>query len=196
MSLENKINSMEGWCTGFKANIISNLTKKIQDNNGSCTAIEIGVFGGRSLLALGYQLNQPSHVFGVDPYSAQESVNHQIEQANINYWSHVDYNKIKNGAFNGIREKQDVISMLVMTSAQASKLFADGLFDVIHLDGNHSEETSCMDVELWFSKLKKGGYWIMDDANWETTQRAINLLKEKGLVEIENYKEWSIYIKQ
>ena len=86
--------------------------------------------------------------------------------------------------------------MLVMTSAQASKLFTDGLFDVIHLDGNHSEETSCMDVELWFSKLKKGGYWIMDDANWETTQKAINLLKEKGLVEIENYKEWSIYIKQ
>ena len=196
MSLENKINSMEGWCTGFKANIISNLTKKIQDNNGSCTAVEIGVFGGRSLLALGYQLNQPSHVFGVDPYSAQESLNHQVEQANINYWSKIDYDKIKNGAFNGIREKQDVISMLVMTSAQASKLFADELFDVIHLDGNHSEETSCMDVELWFSKLKKGGYWIMDDTHWETTQRAINLLKEKGLVEIENYKEWSIYIKQ
>ena len=195
MSLENKINAMEGWCTGFKANIISNLTKKIQDMNGSCTAIEIGVFGGRSLLALGYQLNQPSHVFGVDPYSAQESVMHQKEEANKNYWSKIDYDKIKNGAFNGIREKQDVISMLVMTSIQASKLFTNELFDVIHLDGNHSEETSCMDVELWFNKLKKGGYWIMDDTNWKTTQRAINLLKEKGLVEIENYKEWAVYRK-
>lgn len=201
MSLENKINSLEGWCSIEKATILSNLTKQIENENGVCTGLEIGVYGARSLVALGWELHQPSHIFGIDPYSSQASTEYEINTINRDWWSNIDYNKIKNGAFDGIKDKRDVISILVMKSNEANKLFNDNLFDVIHQDGNHSDEIACMEVDMWHNKVKKGGYWIMDDIDWNVsmnnlqTVQAYSKLLEKGFIEIGNYKKWAIFRK-
>ena len=193
--LETKVAALEGWCDSLKANIIAELTREVEKENGKCMAIEIGVYGGRSLLALGWYLNPPSHVFGVDPYSVDASLESEKEEENIDWWKELDHEKIKRGAFEGIREKQDVISLLVMKSREACELFDDCCFDVIHQDGNHSEEVSCEEVEMWCDKLKEGGWWIMDDVDWKSTLKAQELLVSKGFVEIENHRSWSIYQK-
>jgi hypothetical protein len=194
-SLEKKITSLEGWCDVKKAKILSELTSKIERTNGKCTALEIGVYGARSLVALGWHLKAPSHVFGVDPYSVKASLEGEQDKSNIEWWSKLDHQKIKQGAFDAIREKQDVISLLVMKSDEASKLFANYSFDVIHQDGNHSEEISCNEVHTWCDKLKVGGWWIMDDVNWLSTTSAQSLLASKGFLEIDHYGNWAIYQK-
>jgi Methyltransferase domain len=48
-------------------------------------------------------------------------------------------------------------------SADAAAKFADGLFDWIYIDGNHSYEFVKQDLELYWPKLKPGGYIVCDD---------------------------------
>jgi hypothetical protein len=193
--LEKKVASLEGWCDYSKATILSELTRDVEKEKGKCMALEIGVYGGRSLVALGWELKAPSHVFGVDPYTVEASLESEKEKANIDWWKQLDHDKIKRGAFEGIREKQDVISLLVMKSREACELFGNYCFDVIHQDGNHSEEISCQEVEMWCSKLKVGGWWIMDDVNWGSTARAQQLLTTKGFIQTEHHGGWAIYQK-
>ena len=75
---------------------------------------------------------------------------------------------------------------------------------MLHQDGNHSEEMSCLDIELWSNKIKKKGYWLMDDTNWPTTQKAQKLIITKGFIEIDvdngfgkiEGREWKLYQKK
>jgi hypothetical protein len=193
--LEEKVASLEGWCDLSKANIIAELTREVELEHGKCLALEIGVYGARSLVALGWYLKAPSHVFGVDPYTVEASLESEQVKENREWWANLDHEKIKQGAFEGIREKQDVISLLVMKSKEACELFDDCCFDVIHQDGNHSEEISCQEVEMWTDKLRDGGWWIMDDVNWKSTGKAQELLVTKGFVEIEHHGTWALYQK-
>jgi hypothetical protein len=82
-----------------------------------------------------------------------------------------------------------------MKSREACELFDEACFDVIHQDGNHSEAVSCEEVEMWCDKLVDGGWWIMDDVNWESTTKAQHLLVSKGFVEIEHHGGWAVYQK-
>jgi len=63
-----------------------------------------------------------------------------------------------------------------MTSAEYSNII-DFEIDILHIDGNHEEISSCRDVELYVPKLKTGGYLWFDDANWKETKKAINLIE-------------------
>jgi SAM-dependent methyltransferase len=48
-------------------------------------------------------------------------------------------------------------------SVAAAEEFADGHFDWVYIDGNHSYEFVRQDLELYFRKLKPGGFMICDD---------------------------------
>jgi hypothetical protein len=41
--------------------------------------------------------------------------------------------------------------------------FPDGFFDWVYIDGNHSYEAVRQDLELYWGKLKPGGYIVCDD---------------------------------
>ncbi len=47
---------------------------------------------------------------------------------------------------------------------------------MLHIDGNHSEEVSCADVNLWLPLVVKGGHIWMDDIHWESTKKAQAIL--------------------
>jgi len=48
-------------------------------------------------------------------------------------------------------------------SSDAVSAFPDGYFDWIYIDGNHLYEFVKLDLELWYSKVKRGGYLTGDD---------------------------------
>ena len=50
--------------------------------------------------------------------------------------------------------------------------------DILHIDGNHSEEASFFDIVTYYPKVKSGGYIWFDDKNWATTKKAIDYLYE------------------
>ena len=102
------------------------------------------------------------------------------EENSINWWQNLDYTKIYNGCINSIvnNNLEDFVKIHRLTSLEYSTKI-DFEIDILHIDGNHEEESSCRDVELYLPKVKKGGYIWFDDANWYQTQKAISLIENK-----------------
>ena len=64
-----------------------------------------------------------------------------------------------------------------MSSWDASRFLPD--MDMVHIDANHAEWPSTSDVVNWLPKLKVGGYIVMDDVNWESTQTALKFVLKR-----------------
>lgn len=55
-------------------------------------------------------------------------------------------------------------------SDRAVKDFPDNYFDWIYIDGNHYYDFVKRDLELYFPKIKKGGYITGDDYFWSPSE--------------------------
>lgn len=176
------IPGLPGWCWPAKSRRLADL---VADRHAR-TVVEIGVFGGRSLLALGVGARRvAATVTGVDPYVQSASLEGANAPENDEWWKDrsaggsVDYEAV----FKAAREAAALVSGVRVVRAKSLDLVATygaGTVDVIHIDGNHSEETSCADVHAWLPKMSLGGIIVMDDIRWETTAKAQRMLVEAG----------------
>lgn len=202
MNLNSIVNSLEGWCSEEKANVLFNLTMK----SDSQVSLELGVFGGRSLIpiALAHQTKGSGFVLGIDAWNKQASVEGSgaykegmSPKENDEWWSKVDYHKIYSGCIDAI-EKHDLsqyCGTVKMRTLDVGILIRDNSIDLLHQDSNHSEEISCAEVEMYHSKVRSGGYWISDDTDWATTQKAQELLQDKGFDLIADYTSYKVFQK-
>lgn len=178
MKYINIINSLDGWCSPQKCTKLYDLIVKTRPTN----LVEIGVFGGKSLLSQAFALKDNNHgiIHGIDSWKANDCINGMQQEAAINWWNNLNYDKIYNGCVNAINANnlQNYICLHKMSSEEYSKLI-DFEIDILHIDGNHEEEHSCKDVELYLPKVKSGGYIWFDDANWHQTQKAVGLIENK-----------------
>lgn len=60
--------------------------------------------------------------------------------------------------FDEVAKNYPVVKMK-MTSEEASAYFKDEVFDFVYLDGNHNYEFVRKDIDLWWPKVKIGGYF-------------------------------------
>lgn len=163
------LSSIEGWCSYEKADKMMNLIQEVKPR----VCVEIGVFGGSSIYptakALSYQ--KQGVVYAIDPWSNQACLL-GVDPLDPNYawWEQVDLEKIYQGFLSMLRSyKLDPYCRVMrMPSTQAIAHFKDASIDILHVDGNHSEEASYSDVQLFFPKVKVGGYIWLDDVNWTT----------------------------
>lgn len=178
MKYNDVINLLEGWCSEEKSNKLYDLIIKTKPSK----LVEIGVFGGKSLLSQAFALkdNNQGIIHGVDSWKVNDCIDGMQNESAINWWNTLDYEKIYNGCKSSIENNnlQNYIKLHRMSSEEYSKMI-DYEIDILHIDGNHEEESSCKDVELYLPKVKKGGYIWFDDANWHQTQKAINLIENK-----------------
>jgi len=182
--LPSNYTSIHGWCSIDKAQRLM----KIVDDITPSLVVELGVFGGRSLLPLALAAknnNLSCKVIGIDSWSAQASLEGKNDKANDDWWASIDYEgmykytndlMIKNGV-------SSVVELWKNKSRDVISKFKDESIDILHQDSNHSEETTCEEVELYWNKVRVGGMWIFDDTNWPTTKKAQQMLVNK------NYKE-------
>jgi hypothetical protein len=63
-----------------------------------------------------------------------------------------------------------------MTSKEASQLFADNSIDGIFIDAAHEYEAVKEDLELWYPKVKSGGYFCGHDYShgWPGVIKAVD----------------------
>jgi hypothetical protein len=160
--------------------------------------MELGVFAGRSLVALtlGARVSGAS-VYGIDPWTKVDSLEGTHDRQNSDWWAGLNYEQVFEWAKAAVADF-DNVTLLRKRSDQVLDMSLDGEIDVLHQDGNHSEESSSREVELWLPKIKPGGIWIMDDIDWKVggkigTAKAQALLVERGFVEVENYGSWAVY---
>jgi hypothetical protein len=166
---------------------------------GAELCVELGVFGGRSLIsiALGLARSGFGRVDGIDPFAAAAALEGTNDPANSAWWSNLDYEAVSRSAQEAIyRLKLMPYAHLVrMYSRDVAAFYDDASVSLLHQDSNHSAEISCEEVALWTPKIRPGGYWILDDANWASTQKAQREIETRGFVVIEDHESWKVYRK-
>jgi len=184
---------LEGWCTKFKASVLMSLIFKTKPQK----IVEIGVWGGKSLVPMAFAMKALGRgkVYGIDPWSASESIQ-GMDGVNKEWWGSIDHNAIYQGLVRKIAQFQlKSYVKLVRSTSENAPLISD--IDILHIDGNHSEETSFFDVMKWVPLVKSGGLIIFDDTTWGTTARAVQWLNA-NYTKISDYHEdndWGIWVK-
>lgn len=168
---------MEGWCTLEKAN---KLAEFVYCSEASI-CVELGVFGGRSLLPMAFALDQldlGGVVYGVDTWRKIDSLDGENSLTNNEWWSSIDLEDIYKKFLNSVilNNVTDHVNILRMRSDDASVFFGESVVEVIHQDSNHSEDIGMKEISDWWTKLKLGGIWIIDDVDWDSQKNTIKKL--------------------
>jgi predicted O-methyltransferase YrrM len=170
---------IEGWCTPEKADKMMDLIYETHPQ----ICVEIGVFGGSSIFPTAKALKYLGKgvVFAIDPWQNEECVKgYSPSNPNFRWWYEAPLPDIYQHFLNNL-QRYDLFAycpILRMTSAWAVQLFSDESIDILHIDGNHTEEAALEDATLYLPKVKKGGYIWFDDIDWESTKKAGQYLKE------------------
>jgi predicted O-methyltransferase YrrM len=186
------MDQLEGWCTKNKASILMDIIFMLKPK----ILVEIGVWGGKSLVPMAYALkvNQSGKIYGIDPWSNAESMN-GMEGINLEWWGKVDHEKVMRGLQSKIIEfgLDEQIELIRSTSEQAPPIPS---IDILHIDGNHSELAAKIDVLKWVPLVRKGGIIIFDDTTWGSNLSAVEWLNEHcvKLVEFNESNDWGIWI--
>lgn len=171
-----------GWCSREKATKLIDITLSIDKP----TVVEIGVFGGSSLLplALACQANG-GRCFGIDPWSAAAATRGMIAEEHIAWWSREDLDAAYwHCAGHVLRLGLDKhVSLLRETSDQAAGRFGLESIDLLHIDGNHSCEQSLRDATGWLPKVRRGGWVVFDDVYWSEGGHATTELATTWLLQ-------------
>ena|ERR1035437_7628520 len=176
--------SIGGWCGLNKTNWLIDciIEKKPQ------VCVEIGVFYGSSLIvqALSLHHNKKGKVFGIDPWDKDAALEEMKSEENRKWWGNLNYDDIYQSCQKTIikHQIQDYCELIRKKSEDAVRQFQDGSVNLLHWDGNHSEELSYRDATLWLPKMKQGGYIFFNDIFWTdgdenvTTRKSILYLIE------------------
>ena len=172
------MNFLHGWCSLQKADFIIDLVLQTKPQK----IVEIGVWGGKSLVPMAYALkvNGSGMIYGIDPWDSLASVQHMHDEGSKAFWRWADHGAIYTGLVQKIEEFDLVNHVeLIPATSEEAPMIQD--IDLLHVDGNHSEETSFYDVQKWVPLVKKGGFIIFDDMTWfennkYTTEKAVRWL--------------------
>lgn len=150
--------------------------------------VEIGVFAGKSLVNAAEALKEVGHgvIYGIDPWRHEEAVKglSPIEE-DPGFWNGIDLDAVHYDCMRAIWDRglEQYAIVIRAASQHAAQLFSFqrrdecDVIDILYIDGGHSEEVSCRDVNLYLPLVKQGGYIWLDDADWSSIRKATELLK-------------------
>lgn len=177
--------TVAGWCELDKAHALAAAVLTLRPR----VVVEIGVFGGRSLIpmALACQACGSGHVVAIDPWTAAAATE-GYEGANKEWWGSRDHEGIyqdfvRNVAALGLQGHVHVMR------SKSDDVTPPEAIDLLHVDGQHTDQ-AVRDVQRFAPKIRVGGLTFMDDIGWinEGTgagvQRAVEALLKLGFVQL------------
>jgi len=193
--IEQILPTLGGWCPPEKAQMLAALVMATRP----ATVCELGVWTGASLIPMAMALKEigSGMILGIDPWKADASVQGQIAQPDIDFWSRQGEHE---QAYSQFMEKvnglglQDFVRVVRKTSNEVNP--PD--MDIIHVDANHGPQV-LTDVIRFCPKVKQGGYCIMDDLGWTggAVSGSISRLQAMGFRELYQIKNergwWAVY---
>lgn len=173
---------LEGWCSPEKTEFLKTLVKE----NNPKILVELGVFGGASLIPMAESVSSDCQLFAIDPWKTEPTLEgYSVTDENYVWWNELDLEKIFNGFIIALQERNLTnCTILRKMSTDAVTNFENNTIDFLHQDGNHSEKVSLEEVQLYLPKMKRKSIWIMDDTDWDTTLKAQELLVLNGYVTV------------
>jgi predicted O-methyltransferase YrrM len=190
---------LHGWCAPEKACFLIDLVLKTKPKK----VVEIGVWGGKSFLPMAQALRQNNEgiAYGIDPWESSESVQWVNEPVNRHFWEYADHNLVyqhlnQKIAEHGLRNQ----TILIKSTSEDAPIISD--IDILHIDGNHSEHASYIDVTKWVPLVRSGGWIIFDDMRWFengvfTTAKASDWLDANchKIAEFTDICTWGVWVK-
>ena len=189
-----------GWCHDEKRNFIHTLVNLTL----SKICVEIGVYKGSSLFSFAEVLEKNGGtIVGIDPWSYEMSKNELWDKDYENYM----YNELLKGQEtfdkiycnvceliqnNGLSK---TISVIKKPSQDAFIGFDIESIDILHIDGNHNEMNVSRDILLYLPLVKKNGYIIMDDSNWDGVNKGINKFLIPNCELVQDFGSFACYKK-
>lgn len=149
------------------------LMKEIGNKNPKGRGVEVGTFQGEFSKDI---LNSwDGTLFMVDvwrPLSNEE----YLDSSNHGYFE----NGVYGDAMKNINGLEDRGIMVRASSEVASSMFEDNSLDFVYIDANHAYDYVVQDINLWYPKVKIGGYlcghdyidldWF-NDPNFDTNKK-------------------------
>ncbi len=172
-----------GWCDIEKAAALASMVLALSPK----LIVEIGVYGGRSLQAFAIPLKRlkSGRVVGIDPWSKEAALESMADEANRQWWSHLDYERVyrvcmDNLSISGVN---DFVSIIRQRSDDVDPSGWD--LDILHVDGSH-EEPAFRDITRYGARVRIGGLCVCDDTKWSSgaPQRGVEWLLANGFVEL------------
>jgi len=108
--------------------------------------------------------------------------------SNEEYLDSSNHTNFENGvygeAMNNIKGFEDRAVMVRATSEVAADMFEDNSLDFVYIDANHAYDYVVQDIELWYPKIKEGGYLCGHDyirMDWYGDQNFCENQKDKHI---------------
>lgn len=112
---------------------------------------DIGSWVGSSAFVLARAvLPCNGNVFAIDHWGGSPGSELESIAKRVDIYSVFKQNMIKNGVWS-------IVHPLVMDSVTASKIFKDGILDLVFIDADHRYEYAKNDITSWLPKLRDGG---------------------------------------
>lgn len=173
---------IDGWCDLPKAIYLASVVVATRPN----VVVEIGVFGGRSLIpmAMACKANGHGKVIGIDPWT-KEAAAEGYSGDNAKWWAELDMEKIYDTFLADVKRHgvEEFVTIVRKKSDDVESV--PDVIDVFHCDGQHTDQ-AVRDVERFASRVRVGGFCITDDDNWVDggggPQQAVKRLMEIGFV--------------
>lgn len=177
---------LHGWCTLEKA---AHLAKLAIESERLGAVVEIGIFGGQSLIPMALALRHSGSkqfALGIDPMSVDAAIEGGAgAKENEDWWANkVNLEEVYSGFVRSVLDLKLAYycRWIRMRNDTCASLFRKGTVGLLHLDSNHSEHTSCLDAEAWSPLIAEAGYLVFDDSHWPSQAKAYRILKKRFAV--------------
>jgi hypothetical protein len=192
---------IHGWCPPDKAKHMARLVIEAGERHPTKapTCVELGVFGGRGIIAMGLACKhvlRAGTVIGIDPYTKDAALEGVNAKENEEWWGKLNYQEILDHCRSWLARLDlgAFVTLKIARSQDVVSEFADASIDVLHQDSNHSAEVTCAEVALWTPKVKFGAFWVFDDTDWSTTLTAQERLQQQhGFSIVEDRTKWRTF---
>lgn len=184
--------TLDGWCSVKKAHTLASIIVAIRPEN----VVEIGVWGGRSLIPMAMACKWLNHgtVTGIDPWSAGESVKGQTPD-NANWWG-----KVVNHDAMYAKCIESVTKAGVMSRTNIVRTTSDDYpasvtqCQLLHIDGNHGEQ-AYKDTLKFAPTVSIGGFIFMDDIGWSEghVARGCQWIMDHGFKKLYNLDDGAVF---
>lgn len=163
------VNNIQGWKNPQKAERVMEFIRRKKPK----TLIEIGPFCGAMTypIAKALQFQNQGILYSIDAWNVEAAIEGVENEKEKEWWAGLDYSSIYQYFQNLISQSQlDAYCYpIYKRSNEAVDLFDEDSIDFLFIDGNASASGSLKDVKGYISKVKKGGYILLNNA--QSTQK-------------------------
>lgn len=190
--IEELLPKMHGWATPQKGCTLAALVFALRPQ----TVVEIGVWGGRSLVPMALALNEigAGKAIGIDAWNTQASLDQMADEANRKWWASIDYRQPYDDLLKHIAELK-LEHVIKLARSNSDDFEPPERIDILHIDGNHDGDHPLRDAQRYASKVTPGGIVILDDLDWSGggVQRAALWLQKTGFKELYRLGTGAVY---